>query len=78
MVPGFQYFFGRKSARWEPNQCQAPVTGTDVVSSMCCSIRLRAFALTGSVKAIEIGMATPTVVSLSGAMPSSSIGGPFG
>ena len=54
------------------------MTGTEVVSLMCFSIRLRAFALTGSVNEIEIGMATPTVVSLSGAMPSSSIGGPLG
>ncbi len=78
VVPGFQNVFGRKSARWEPNQCQAPVTGAEVVSLMCSSTCLRAEIFTGSVKVIEIGMATPTVVPLSGAMLSSSIGGPVG
>src|SRR3954453_2883826 len=69
---------GRKSARWSPNQCQAPFTGTEVVRSMCFSICRRAFGFTGVVKAIEIGIATPTVVWPSGAMLSSSIGGPLG
>ena len=45
---------------------------------MCFSIWRRAWTFTGSVKTIEIGIATPTVVLLSGAMPSSSIGGPLG
>src|ERR1700712_753230 len=45
---------------------------------MCRSICPRAFGFTEPVKLIEIGMATPTVVSLSGAMPSKSIGGPLG
>ncbi len=78
LVPDFQNLFGRKSTRWEPNQCQAPVTGTDVVSLMCFSMRFRAEGFTGCVKTIEIGIATPTVVPLSGAMLSRSIGGPVG
>jgi hypothetical protein len=39
---------------------------------------LRAESFTGCVKMIEIGIATPTVDPLSGAMVSNSIGGPVG
>ena len=73
-----QKVLGRKSRRCEPNQCQAPLIGTEVFRVIASSTPLRALIATGSVKVIEIGIATPTVVSESGAMPSRSIGGPVG
>src|SRR5690242_9246734 len=77
-VPEGQKCCGRQSARVLLNQCQAPVTGVDVVTFSARSTPARALRATGWVNFTDIGIATPTVAPFVGVIVSSSRGGPAG